>query len=422
MKEKYLLLAATLLLAGACAKTETAAPVTETLYAQAEGTVRVHLTDGINAAWNAGDKVSVFYNGGENECWEYTGKDGAASGPITHNGSSDRTGKGVFTALWPYDADAVMTGGELTTRIPATQPYVPDSYGWALLCSSTDGKTLNFKYACAFLRIRLDGLATVQRISLAGGAGETLSGAVTLIPAAVRPATTFTGEGGKTLTLEKDGGAMAQLSGKACDFFMALPAGSYPEGLVVTVTLGDGSTRSFTLSGPLTLEAGTVAYMSGFLMQTDDIGVVFNKKDAVTPSLPTTSPTEDRTYSFTSGGASYQITLHAGTTGSSNGYLFYNNSCLLLGRTGAWIKLPVRAGYALFEVDYEAGSTSGRPYITDKTDGSGGLLSNQCYFTTAGQVCSMRLNEREAGKQYYFWVHTGNVLIRSLTMRYLKTE
>ena len=423
--QAYLFLAAALLAAGCTRENPVPAPSAqlESLEISGEVLQRVRLSDGINAVWSIGDQVSVFYNGGENECWDYTGNDGAATGTISHNGSSDRSGKGTFTALYPYDPDASLSGDILSTSLPAVQDYVPDSYGGALLAARTDNRSLRFHYACAFVRVRIWGYGEVAGVSLQTTAGEKLSGPVLVDLGAQQLAAVPQGSSGADcVSLQgKDGATLETLHGDTRDFYLAVIPVSCTQGLSCTVSMKSGLSRTFPVSDPVTLTAGSIYDLSCNVVETSDIGLVFSSKNATTPALPTSSTKEDGTFSFTSGGADYQITLHAGPSTASYGYAFAYGNCLLIGRAGAYISVPVRSGYSLYEVEYTAGSTSGKPYLTDKTDGTGEMLSNPTFTTVADMSYPITLQKLEQpGKQYYMWVSTGNLRICAITFRYIK--
>ena len=65
MKHTFILLTI-LLLAASCNKENESETIVETLQISGSQQVKAHLIDGINAVWDAGDQVSVFFNGGSN--------------------------------------------------------------------------------------------------------------------------------------------------------------------------------------------------------------------------------------------------------------------------------------------------------------------------------------------------------------------
>ena len=416
-----------LVLISGCHKEGGSGMFVETLEVSAPSTPKVHLADGVNAVWNAGDKVSVFYNGGDNEQWNYTGADGASKGTISREGSTWRVGDGKFTALYPYDAAASISGEVISTVVPATQPYVDSSYGWALLVSSTEDASLHFDYASAFVRLTLSGTGKVKGIKLRGGNGEPLAGPVTVDISGNLPVASYgsgtTQEitvGGKTV--------MATISNEGTDFWVGLLPGTFSKGFTITAILESGSTEEFTVSGPVMLKSGEVFCVHGRLFGFDTVTFDFvNNAGAFSPKLPSTGnlSTSEGTHTYDSGNGTYTLTFHPGYDAAWYGYGFYDHAeygrALLLGRKNAWIKLPVRTGYTLVEAEYEAGSLSGHPYLSDNTSNpSGHMLSNQVSDTTPGTRYSMTLTSPVKNKQYYLVVGSGNLLMRKLILRYVK--
>ena len=414
-----------LALALACHKEGGSATVVETLEVSGPSASKVRLSDGVNAVWSAGDKVSVFYNGGENEQWNYTGADGSPKGTISHEGSSWRVGNGKFTALYPYDSGASISGEVISTVVPATQPYAGLSYGWALLVSSTEDASLAFEYACSFVRLSLSGLGKVKSLSLKGNNGEALAGPATVDISGNSPAAAY--GSGTTQTISVSGDAvLATLSSTEVDFWFGLLPGTFTKGFTVTVTLDSGSTEEFLVSGPVTLKAGEAFCIHGRLFGFDTITFDFvNNASAFSPKLPATGnlSTSEGTHTYDTGSGTYTLTFHPAYDSNWYGYGFYDHAeygrALLLGRKNAWIKLPVRSGYALVEAEYEAGSLSGHPYLSDNTsDPASHMLSNQVSDTSPGNRYSMLLNSPVKNKQYYLVVGSGNLLMRKLILRY----
>ena len=425
--KKLLYILPILLLAAACHK-EGSVQVVETLSVSSPAPTRVHLADGVSAVWNAGDQVSVFYNGGENEKWNYTGADGASKGTISHEGNSWRIGNGNFTALYPYDSGASMTGEVISTTIPSVQAFDPDSYTWAMLVSSTDDASLHFEYACAFVRLSLSGIGKVRSVTLKGGSNEALAGPCSVDISAGAPAAVPGSGATSSVTVNKaDGSLLASLSATETDVWIGVLPGTFNKGLVFTVTLESGNTEDIQVSGPVTLKAGEVFCVHGRLFGFETVTIDFvSNPSAFSPALPTSAfnSHSDGTHTYTVNGKSYTLSFHPAYHATSYGYGMYSNEygkSLLLGRNGAWIKLPVMAGYALFEAEYEAGSLSGHPYLSDNASNPlSRMLSNQVSDTTPGSSYSMTLGNPETGKQYYLVVGSGNLLMRKLILRYTK--
>ena len=420
-----------LLLAVACNKEGAPAWVIETLSVNSPDATRVHLVDGVNAVWNAGDKVSVFYNGGNNECWDYTGADGAFKGTISHEGNTWRVGNGRFTALYPYDGGASISGEVLTTTVPAVQEWNPSSYSWALLVSSTDDASPQFSYAFAFVRLSLSGLGTVRSVSLRGSDNEPLAGPATVDISGSAIQSAYGGGTTKEITVKKaDNSVLASLGTDETDLWFGLLPGTFAKGLVLTVTLESGNTEDVNVSGPAVLKAGEDFCVHARLCGTETITIDFvNKASYFSPLLPSTGnlSTSEGTHTYDNGNGTYSLTFHPAYDSNWYGYGFYDHidygRSLLIGRKGGWIKLPVLTGYALLEAEYTAGSLSGHPFLSDSpSDPFNHMLSNQVGDTTGNTNYNMMVGNPVKNKQYYLVVGAGNLLMKKLILRYVKKD
>lgn len=420
-----------LLLVAACNKEGSPAQVVETLSVSSPDATRVHLVDGVNAVWNAGDKVSVFYNGGDNECWNYTGNDGAFKGTISHEGNTWRVGNGRFTALYPYDSSASISGEVISTTVPAVQQWDPLSYSWALLVSSTDDASLQFSYACSFVRLSLSGLGTIKSITLKGGNNEPLAGPATLDISGSSIQSAYGSGTTKEITVKNaDGSILTTLGDVESDFWIGLLPGTFSKGLVLTATLESGNSEDINVSGPAVLKAGEVFCVHARMFGTETITIDFvNRASSFSPLLPSTGnlSTSDGTHTYDSGNGTYTLTFHPGYDANWYGYGFYDHTdfgrSLLLGRKGGWIKLPVLTGYALLEAEYTSGSLSGHPFLSDNpSDPFNHMLSNQIGDTTGNTNYNMMLDNPVKNKQYYLVVGSGNLLMKKLILRYVKKD
>ena len=411
MKRLFYLIPLILSVTG-CHRDGAPATVLETLKVDGPSTTRVHLLDGVNAVWNSGDKVSVFYNGGENEQWDYTGADGSAKGTISHEGTAWRVGNGRFTALYPYDSGASVSNDVIATTVPAVQEYVPSSYGWALLASSTEDASLHFNYASAFVRLTLSGTSKVKRLTLKGNNGEALAGPATVDISGNSPVAAYGSGTTQEISVGTGDSVLATVSADGTDFWFGLLPVIFTKGFTITVTLESGSEEEYYVSGPVSLQAGVAFCVHGRLLGFETLTFEFVKKaSSFTPLLPATG-----SLSTSNGTHSYSAWY---------GYGFYDHAeygrALLLGRKGAWIKLPVLSGYALYEAEYEAGSTSGHPYLSDNSsDPANHMLTSQVGDTTPGTNYSVTLDNPVSGRQYYLVVGSGNLLMRKLILRYIK--
>ena len=413
MRHTFILLSILLMAAG-CTKEHEPETIIETLEISGAQQVKAHLVDGVNAVWDAGDKVSVFFNGGANECWDYTGPDGASQGTISHSGTTYRVGSGYFTAVYPYNTSASMAGYVVTTSIPEVQPYKNASYGYALMVSYTEDASLQFSYACAFVRLSLSGVGAVKSVSIKGNNDELLAGTANVDISGDSPVTSVS-SGSKTVTVSNAGQTLETLGAEEKHFWIALAPGTYSNGLSLTVTLANGTTQQVQASGSVTVKAGEVFCVHDRILNYMTISADFTNRQAFTPNIPAGTVSSESTYSFVSGGHTYSITCHPSDGRVQGTY----EGTYLIGFNGAWIKLPVLDGYALYEVEYKTAGQAGQPYIS-KTNTNPTAVSNQIPDkTTVGQNYTMTLKEFLPDQQYYLMVGAGNLRMSNITLRYV---
>lgn len=394
--------------------------VKESLEAWSGVLSKVSLIDDVNAAWNTGDQLSVFYEGGSNELWQYNGPDGEMKGTITHQGSSDRVGSGRFVAMYPYYRDASISGDVITTVMPAVQEYKPMSFGWALMVSATTGNSLAFKYATSFVRVSLHGKGNVKSVMIKGNSNETLAGPVSVDISGETPVATLTSaSGSKTITLKKGYEVLEDLGDSEKHFWLAMIPGTFEKGFTITVTQESGSIDEFPVSGPVTLNAGEVFCVHCYMMGLDNISVDFTSTTGIDPALPKSISTTGGTHSFLFAGNTYSLEFHPVQYGTASyGYGMYEGT-LLIGRNDSWIKLPVRQGYALVEVEFVSSGTGGSPYISvSGTNPS--EASNKLSGLSVGSTFCMTITNPVKNRQYYLMVTSGNLRIEKMTMKYLK--
>ena len=244
---------------------ESAAPV---FYAQTdalEGNNRTLMDENRNILWQKGDEVSIFNmstyperyilktgEGTTNASFEAVkGDDGFHSGnEISHN-----------VAVYPYSAEHVIKNGKLEgvnviayeldgISIPNTQQYAAGSFHTGLypMVALTINKSLSFKNVCGMLKLQLKGTAKVSSISVKGGNDEILAGkgkAMLMFDNPLPQLTmTSTDEINKQVKLDC-GTEGVQLSDQATPFFITLPPTDFKQGFTVTVTLTDGTVKTF---------------------------------------------------------------------------------------------------------------------------------------------------------------------------------
>lgn len=186
---------------------------------------------GTSVFWCAGDAITVFTNASEKA--EYTTTESGASVEFTT--TAELTGSPVY-ALYPYQADASISGSVITFTVPTTQTYAENSFGNGanIAVGKFAGESVEFKNACGVLRLNLSvpegQAAKVGRIELFDPTNN-LAGTFTVDAESGFTATCTSGT--KKITL--DCGEGVDLSTTAKAFNIVVPVGSLSDGFTAEV-------------------------------------------------------------------------------------------------------------------------------------------------------------------------------------------
>lgn len=405
---------------------------------------KVQLNADVKTVWNEGDLVSVFpASSYENQRWEYIGEDKSVSGEIEYNGNTfvwdDRK-----TALFPYDENATFNNDVITTFIPAAQKYVEDSYGFTMMTAKTSTTVLRFKYATAFIRLRLQGYSTVKSAILETAGGEQLSGKALIDMSGSAPLLTMKNEGdgcGNSITVSNsDASPLGDVrDGEDLYIWFAVAPGTYSQGFTATVNHSDDLVKVIRCTGPVTVNAGEYLTISDSVNEEFLLHINFAQdKDKFSPALPTSGFTDtddtvnDKTFTFPYLDNNYEFKMHAGyyASGGKPSYGYYytaKNESLLIGRTNAYITFPRIENHILCRMSYVAGSGGGTPRVVCTDIGkapstSGNTVSRIGSSTTAGERYDFDCSCIDPEKDYHLVVGGGNLLIKELFIYYKRIK
>ena len=205
--------------------------------------------------WSENDAISV--NGKTSSSIEID-EDNAKSATFTVSGV-----QAPCCAVYPAAVASDFDAASATVTLPATQNYVEGSFDPAaavMLGYMADEGTLAFSHAMTYLYLTINTVDdydndNIKSVSVKSLGTEPLSGAFT---------TTFGSEGctmvpaGGTASTEVKLDCGDQGVAKGTPVVIALPAGTYPSGLVITITDVNGDTKTQTAATELELKAGFV--------------------------------------------------------------------------------------------------------------------------------------------------------------------
>ena len=346
---------------------------------------KISLMDGVSV-WNSGDNVSVFYKSSANELWTYSGSDGATGGVIQSSAVRTETSSDIY-AVYPYDLSASLDGNVILTEIPSAQTVLSGSFGkgTAVMVAKSDSDNLIFRFATAFVALRLSGSeASISSIKLRSVAGEKIAGACSVAVSDNAPAVSASGT--DEITLNGVEGPIAY-DGSDVLYLAAVAPGTYSSGFEAVFNISDGrqivakDQMNFTLlPGHIrVMECALPGVSSDYTVNIPFLseGHGYSPFVGISAAQGSAKILNDRSFSL----AAYPgLTLDFNITKLR--LIWGNNNGLeVTAKAGEFIRMPAVKGYKLKSV---AVSSSGTPPLDfDIADESGNVLGADV--VTSGQ-------------------------------------
>ena len=110
------------------------------------------ILSGTNIHWESEDKISLLY-GSKNKEFTLTEGAGSTSGKF----SGEALESGPYTAVYPYQSTASLSGNDVTNvTLPATQTATDNSFdkNAALMMAQSNSNTLNFKNVVGYVKVK----------------------------------------------------------------------------------------------------------------------------------------------------------------------------------------------------------------------------------------------------------------------------
>lgn len=249
MKKLIFSIAAISVLLVSCAKPEVSTGdntlagekmVTVTFTAGVE--TKTHLgSDEKSVIWQKDDEISVFANGNNYKFSLVAGED-QTEGTFTGEMSATDAAATEFYALYPYDANATIASGVITTtgvanNIPCNQyGSFPNNVAQSVAHAAA-GESFEFKLICALLGVTVPesmaGQVKTVMVSANAGASEAFIGGTNTITVAAEP--TYTISGGKADIMTTANSGLA-----AATYYLPVKPLSLSKGLRIKLTYVDG--------------------------------------------------------------------------------------------------------------------------------------------------------------------------------------
>lgn len=230
--------------------------------------------DGTAVVWNESDCLTIFTKTSHNRKYQVKelSEDGrtATFGYVSFTGdnSADITSN---YAVYPYDANATLSGDVITTTLAATQTYnaATSNVDGALMAAMSESNNFSFVNAGAMMRFNVSKIIpdtrTLQAIKLTSTANN-IAGEVT-INCGLDTYTAIVSENGvKEITLAD---INTEITTEVQSFYVAMPAVDFAkDDLAVTFVFAEGEKR-FTLPA-FTLAQGTIKTIAYEIKDAED--------------------------------------------------------------------------------------------------------------------------------------------------------
>ena len=204
-----------------------------------------------SVSWEAGDAISLFDPSGNNNM--FTTSHGGES--VIFRGAAV-SADGKYYALYPYDADAELSGTVFTTVLPAQQSAREGSFSSMLNPSVAvaDGadSSLEFKNTCAVVKFSFEVTASdeISKVVFSGNNGEPLAGSLQID--AYSPSAAVLADGASS-EIELSG---TLISGT--DYYFVVGPCSLENGFTITFYNSEGKAWSRVGTNPASLKSGHI--------------------------------------------------------------------------------------------------------------------------------------------------------------------
>ncbi|MBO5855040.1 MAG: leucine-rich repeat protein [Alistipes sp.] len=230
--------------------------------------------DGTAVVWSEDDLLTIFTKTSHNRKYQVKelSEDGrtATFGYVSFTGSNDAKITSNY-ALYPYDADATLTGGVVTTTLQPTQTYngAYGNLGYALMAAQSATNNFSFRNAGSLLRFKVSKLVpdefTLNSIKVAS-ASNNIAGEATIDLNSAEAKAIVTSNGVKEITLTD---INYEVTTEVKEFYVAMPSMSFADkDLTVTFVFEEGE-KVFELPA-FDLEQGKIKSVTYAINDADD--------------------------------------------------------------------------------------------------------------------------------------------------------
>lgn len=230
--------------------------------------------DGKAVVWNESDCLTIFTKTSHNRKYQVKelSEDGrnATFGYVAYTGNNSEAITSNY-AVYPYNAEATISGDVITTTLAAVQTYnaATSNVDYALMAAKSDDNNFSFVNAGALMRFNISKIIpdvrTLQSIKLTSAANN-IAGEVTIDCGSGSYTAMVSANGVKEVTLAD---VNTEITTEAQSFYVALPAAEFAkDDLTVTFVFAEGE-KAFNLPA-FSLAQGAIKTISYTIKDAED--------------------------------------------------------------------------------------------------------------------------------------------------------
>lgn len=251
------------------------------------GSTKTILNNEGKVEWLPSDEMSLFSAG---EMAKFTSINTESSrsanfrGVISFiTGANEGSDPEAFVyGLYPYDADATMSAGVLTTTIPSSQVGYPDSFGDDLALSVAKSASLNLNFKNAYSGIDFEFSETgYTSVTLSSNNGELIAGTVKVSFDSNGVPQTEVVSGSSSITVTAPGGGSFQTGTR---YYIVCAPQTMEGGFTLTAHKSTGYSR-FSVTSRQVFARNTFKYVTGNLNERSEFTPVIAFADNAVKAL-----------------------------------------------------------------------------------------------------------------------------------------
>ena len=230
--------------------------------------------DGKAVVWNESDCLTIFTKTSHNRKYQVKelSEDGrnATFGYVAYTGNNSEAITSNY-AVYPYNAEATISGDVITTTLAAVQTYnaATSNVDYALMAAKSDDNNFSFVNAGALMRFNISKIIpdvrTLQSIKLTSAANN-IAGEVTIDCGSGSYTAMVSANGVKEVTLAD---VNTEITTETQSFYVALPAAEFAkDDLTVTFVFAEGE-KAFNLPA-FSLVQGAIKTISYTIKDAED--------------------------------------------------------------------------------------------------------------------------------------------------------